>query len=64
MHHPTQSAQRVTYSIAEFAARTGLGRTRVFEELKAGRLRAVKCGRRTLIPAAEVDAWLKALEAR
>ncbi len=55
---------RVTYSIKEFAALTGLSRTRVFDELKSGRLRAVKSGRRTLIPLSEVDAWLKALDPR
>lgn len=53
--------QKVTYSIDEFVALTGLGRTMVFEELKSGRLQSVKCGSRRLIPASEVDAWLKAL---
>lgn len=55
---------RAAYSIEEFAALTGLGRTRVFEELKLGRLRARKCGRRTLIPNAEVERWLSALDLR
>ncbi len=64
MVHTIAPTARVTYSIADFTALTGLGRTRVFEELKTGRLRAVKSGRRTLIPAAEVEAWLKSLEAR
>ena len=64
MLHTNPPAPRVTYSIEEFAALTGLGRTRVFEELKSGRLHAVKSGRRTLIPAAEVDAWVKSLDAR
>ena len=55
---------RLLYSIAEFKSLTGLCKTRVFEELKAGRLVAVKCGRRTLIPAAEVEAWLASLTGR
>lgn len=57
-------ASRVSYSIEEFAALTGLGRTRVFAEMKLGRLHAVKAGRRTLIPAAEVERWLAALDVR
>lgn len=56
--------QPLTISITEFVAQTGLSRTRVFEELKLGRLRALKCGRRTLIPASEVLVWLEGLEER
>lgn len=55
---------RLLYSLAEFRNLTSLSKTRVFEELKEGRLRAVKCGRRTLIPAAEVEAWIASLEGR
>jgi excisionase family DNA binding protein len=55
---------RLLYSIAEFRVLTGLSKTRIFEELKAGHLRARKCGRRTLIPAAEVEAWIASLEGR
>lgn len=64
MAHPNLPGPRVSYSIEEFSALTSLGRTRVFEELKSGRLRSLKCGRRTLIPASEVDAWLNSLGAR
>lgn len=64
MLHTNSATSRVAYSIEEFAALTGLGRTRVFEELKMGRLHAVKSGRRTLIPASEVDVWLASLDVR
>lgn len=60
----TEQFGRVALSIAEFSTLTGLGRTRVFEELKSGRLQALKCGRRTLIPIPEIEAWIKALGAR
>ena len=55
---------RLLYSIVEFGGLTGLCRTRVFQEIKEGRLAALKCGRRTLIPAAEVEAWIASLVSR
>ena len=54
---------KVSYSIAEAVSVTGLGRTSLYAEIGAGRLLASKCGRRTLIPAAALDEWLKSLEA-
>jgi len=53
---------KIAYSIPEFLAACSLGRTFIYEEIKAGRLRAVKAGRRTLIEAAEARRWLAALE--
>jgi hypothetical protein len=53
---------KIAYSIPEFLAACSLGRTFVYEEIKAGRLRAVKAGRRTLIEAAEGRRWLSALQ--
>ena len=55
------SLPKVSYSIAEAVAVTGLGRTSLYAEIGAGRLRATKCGRRTLIPAAALDEWLNSL---
>jgi excisionase family DNA binding protein len=37
------------YSIDEFCDRYRIGRTTVYEEIKAGRLKAVKVRRRTLV---------------
>jgi excisionase family DNA binding protein len=39
----------------------GIGRSKIYEEIQAGRLKAVKCGARTLIPYASGQAWLDAL---
>jgi hypothetical protein len=36
-------------TVKEFGARYHLGHTKIYEEIGAGRLRAVKCGSRTLI---------------
>jgi len=38
-----------------------IGKTKAYEEIRAGRLRTVKCGRATLILADDFDSWLKAL---
>jgi len=52
---------KVALSIPEFCAAVGIGRSRAYEEIKAGRLRVLKCGRRTLIAQDAVGAWLSAL---
>lgn len=44
-----KEATKLGYTIAEYAAAIGLGRTKVYEEIRAGRLRTVKVGRRTII---------------
>jgi excisionase family DNA binding protein len=49
------------YSISDFCQRYGVGRTTAYEEIKAGRLRAVKVGHRTLITVDDAEAWLKSL---
>lgn len=46
------------YTVNEFCAAHGIGRTTFYAELKAGRIRVVKCGRKTLVPKTENDAWL------
>lgn len=63
MHSGYPTPTKAAYSITEFCDLTSLGRSRVFEEIREKRLRAVKVGRRTLIPAPEVTAWLQRLTA-
>jgi len=48
-------------SIADFCARYGVGRTKVYEEINAKRLRARKAGKRTLIADDDAEAWLRHL---
>ena len=50
-------------AIPEFSARYRVGRSKVYDEISAGRLRAVKIGRRTVILASDAAAWLAALPA-
>ncbi|WP_243304664.1 excisionase family DNA-binding protein [Geothrix oryzisoli] len=61
MDNKETSPAKAAYSIAEFCGLVSLGRSRVFEEIREKRLRIVKVGRRTLIPATEVSAWLERL---
>jgi len=49
---------KAALSIAEFCASCSIGRTTCYAEIKAGRLRTVKVGRRTLVPATEIYSWL------
>lgn len=51
-------------TVIEFAAWAGLNRTRVFEEIKAGRLEARKCGRATLITHEAGEEFLRSLPVR
>ena len=45
-------------SIAEFCQRYGTGRTTAYQEIKLGRLRARKCGKRTIITDDDAEDWL------
>ncbi len=47
-------------SVDEAASALGLGRSLVYAEIGAGRLRSVKCGRRRLIPAAAISDYIAA----
>lgn len=50
-------------SVTDFCARYGIGRSRFYEELNAGRIKAKKLGKKTLVPVAEAENWLKNLPA-
>lgn len=50
--------------ISAAARAAGIGRSTVFEEINAGRLKARKAGRRTLILKDDLAAWLASLPHR
>lgn len=50
------------YDIKSFCKAFNVSRSFVYEEIKAGRLKAVKVGRRTLIPRDNALAWLRSGE--
>lgn len=50
------------HDIPGTAAMLGMGRTTVYEEIKAGRLAVVKIGRRTMIKHAELERYVNSLQ--
>jgi excisionase family DNA binding protein len=54
-------ARQRALSIQEFSQVYGPGRTKVYEELKSGRLRGRKVGRRTIVSEDDAEDWLRRL---
>lgn len=52
---------REAFSIAEASASAGIGRTKLYEAIGQGRLKARKCGKRTLILRADLREFLASL---
>lgn len=52
---------KLFYSIPEVVEIIGICRTKIFEEIREGRLVAHKCGRRTLICPTALHAWQERL---
>jgi excisionase family DNA binding protein len=52
---------RGAYTLTGFCKAFGLGLTFVYEQIKGGKLRAVKAGKRTLILRRDADAWARSL---
>jgi excisionase family DNA binding protein len=52
---------RMAYSVEQFAEATDISRSSLYEEIKAGRLVARKCGKRTIISVHDAEAWLESL---
>jgi hypothetical protein len=55
---------QLAYSPDGAAKKTGNGRTVIFEEIRSGRLKARKLGRRTVILHSDLTDWLKSLPLR
>lgn len=61
---PSIDVPRAALRVSEACSALAISRSKLYLELAAGRLRAVKCGRRTLIPVTEIKAWLDGLPTR
>jgi excisionase family DNA binding protein len=55
------AGDRLAYPIDEFAGALGIGRSKLYAEIRAGRLKAKKLGSRTLIKASDAHAYLDSL---
>ena len=53
--------QPIAYTVDRALEVLGIGRTKFYEEIKAGRLKAKKVGQRTLVTSAALNEWLEAL---
>jgi excisionase family DNA binding protein len=51
-------------SVEEAAKAAGIGRTLLFEEIRKGRITALKVGRRTIITIDALETWLESLPKR
>lgn len=49
---------KLLYRVEEACIATGLGRTKVYDEIKSGRLRVVRFGKSVRIPAEELRAYV------
>lgn len=49
------------YDITSFSQAFKIGRTKVYEEIKSGRLKTLKVGRRRIIPIESVNKWVALL---
>ena len=49
------------FTLPEFCRQYKIGRTKAYEEINAERLKAVKCGAKTIIRADDAEAWLASL---
>ena len=57
-------ASPLAYDIKGAIKEGNVGRSKIFEEISAGRLKARKVGRRTIILREDLVAWLAALPTR
>ncbi|MCF7984313.1 MAG: helix-turn-helix domain-containing protein [Thiohalocapsa sp.] len=58
----TRHIEPVGLSIPDVVQATGLGRSTVYQEIAAGRLKTFKVGRRRLVAPAALTEWAKARE--
>lgn len=56
-----QEHQRKAYDLKSFCEAFSIGRTKVYQEIREGKLKTLKVGRRTIITAQAADDWLNSL---
>ena len=61
MSSQVEDAELGAMTVKEFCKKYRIGTTKFYEEVKAGRLRAVKCGTRTLVLNRDSISWENSL---
>ena len=61
MNTVSPATECAAYSIPEVMARVGVGRDKLYRLIREGKLPARKLGRKTLILASDLEAFLEAL---
>ena len=62
MHPHTYGLVKAAYSVTEAMSLLSLGRTSIYELMKGGKLKATKCGRRTLFLSSDIAVFLSQLQ--
>jgi excisionase family DNA binding protein len=57
MNSQSEDVELGAMTVKEFCRKYRIGTTKFYEEVKAGRLRAVKCGARTLVLNRDSKSW-------
>jgi excisionase family DNA binding protein len=52
---------REAFAVREFCARYGICRQTFYDEIRRGRIKAVKLGKKTMILRADAETWAKSL---
>jgi excisionase family DNA binding protein len=60
----TIEREPIAHSVEDFVDLTTISRANVYKMIRAGEIKAVKVGRRTIIPRAEALAWLARMAAK
>lgn len=53
-----QTTTKQTYTVDEAADILGLGKTLTYNLVRVGKIPAIKCGKRWIIPISRFDKWL------
>ncbi len=56
-----ESGRKAAFTVNEFCVRFGICRSLFYAEVRAGKLKTRKAGRRTLVLIRDADAWAEAL---
>jgi len=56
-----KNCDQLAYSVLQAARAIGIGRSKLYDLFRSGDLNAVRCGRRTLILASELQSFLSSL---